>query len=393
MKIALDVQSLFEEKKTGIGWTVKMMTENLLKDSRNNFYLNYFSFRNHAEKQKRLACYQQDNTTIACCKWMPLGIYRRIWKWPLPYSMFFQETPDITQFFNYVIPPGAKGIKSVYIYDMVYKACPETMEATTRAYMEKEMERSCRRADLIITISEFSKNEIIKYMNVDPGKIAVVPCGIDHTVFHDKIKEEAVKQVKEIYHLGEQYFLYLGTLEPRKNIPLIIRAYHELYKRKGSSIPKLVLAGKRGWGYDEIFALIQELKLQDMVLFPGYVSETDKPAMLRGAVCFLFPSLYEGFGIPPLEAMACGTPVIVSDAASLPEVVGGCGLKVRYDDHETMSRYMELMSEDSVYREQWSKAGVERAKSFAWDKSAKKLLIVYGKILKNVEQLNKAKIL
>lgn len=382
MKIALDVQSLFEEKKTGIGWTVKMMTENLLKDKRNDFYLNYFSFRNHVEKQKRLECYQQDNTTIACCKWMPLGIYRRIWKWlPLPYSMFFRETPDITQFFNYVIPPGAKGIKSVYIYDMVYKACPETMEATTRTYMEKEMERSCRRADLIITISEFSKNEIIKYMNVNPDKIAVVPCGIDHAVFHDKIKEEAVKLVKEIYHLGEQYFLYLGTLEPRKNIPLIIRAYHELYKRKGSSIPKLVLAGKRGWGYDEIFALIQKLNLQDMVLFPGYVSEADKPAMLRGAVCFLFPSLYEGFGIPPLEAMACGTPVIVSDAASLPEVVGEGGIQVACDDYEAMSSYMERLSTDAEYREQWSKAGVEQAAKFSWEKSAEILADAYRKYL------------
>lgn len=386
MKIALDVQSLFEEKKTGIGWTVKMMTENLLKDKRNDFYLNYFSFRNHAEKQKRLACYQQDNTTIACCKWMPLGIYRRIWKWlPLPYSMFFQESPDITQFFNYVIPPGAKGIKSVYIYDMVYKACPETMEAATRAYMEKEMERSCRRADLIITISEFSKNEIIKYMNVDPDKIAVVPCGIDHAVFHDKIKEEAVKQVKEIYHLGEQYFLYLGTLEPRKNIPLIIRAYHELYKRNGSSIPKLVLVGKRGWGYDEIFALIQELELQNMVLFPGYVSEADKPAMLRGAVCFLFPSLYEGFGIPPLEAMACGTPVIVSDAASLPEVVGEGGIQVSYDDYEAMSSYMERLSMDDEYREQWSKSGVEQAARFSWERSAEILADAYQVHLKEMK--------
>ena len=378
MKIALDVQSLFEEKKTGIGWTVKMMTENLLKDEKNEFYLNYFSFRNQNEKRKRLEEYQKKNTTIACCKWMPLGIYRRIWNLiPLTYSMFFQEKPEITQFFNYVIPPGAKGVKAVYIYDMVYKACPETMEAATRAYMEKEMETSCRRADLIITISEFSKQEIIKYMQVAPEKIAVVPCGIDHSVFHDKIKEEAVAKMRAKYHLAEPYFLYLGTLEPRKNIPVIIRAYAELRKRKGDHIPKLVLAGKCGWGYDAIFALIQELKLEDMVLFPGYVEETDKPAMLRGAVCFLFPSLYEGFGIPPLEAMACGTPVIVSDAASLPEVVGDGGIQVQREDYESMSRYMEQLSGDSAYREQWGLAGSEQSKKFSWKKSAEALLEVY----------------
>ena len=267
------------------------------------------------------------------------------------------------------------------------------MNPYLRAYMEKEMETSCRRADLIITISEFSKQEIVKYMHVEPKKIAVVPCGIDHSVFHDKIKEEAVTKMKEKYHLAEPYFLYLGTLEPRKNIPVIIRAYAELRKRKGDKIPKLVLAGKCGWGYDAIFALIQELKLEEMVLFPGYVEETDKPAMLRGAVCFLFPSLYEGFGIPPLEAMACGTPVIVSDAASLPEVVGDGGIQVSYDDYEAISNYMELLSENSVYREEWCKAGVEQANAFAWDKSAKRLLTVYDKILKNVEQLDKAKVL
>ena len=202
-----------------------------------------------------------------------------------------------------------------------------------------------------------------------------------------------VTKMKEKYHLAEPYFLYLGTLEPRKNIPVIIRAYAELRKRKGDKIPKLVLAGKCGWGYDAIFALIQELKLEEMVLFPGYVEETDKPAMLRGAVCFLFPSLYEGFGIPPLEAMACGTPVIVSDAASLPEVVGDGGIQVSYDDYEAISNYMELLSENSVYREEWCKAGVEQANAFAWDKSAKRLLTVYDKILKNVEQLDKAKVL
>ena len=383
MKIALDVQSLFEEKKTGIGWTVKMMTENLLKNDENEFVLNCFTFRKYAKKREVLENYKKNNVTLQNCRWMISGVYRRIGNiLPVPYTLFFRKKVDVTQFFNYVIPPGVQGIKSVFIYDMVYKAYPETMQKETRAYMEAEMERSCKCADLIITISEFSKREIIKYMNVDPQKIEVVYCGIDHDLFHNKIENKDVEYVKEKYGLGEKYFLYLGTLEPRKNINVIIKAYAKLKQDKDDLIPKLVLAGKYGWECKNIFDLVKELKLENEVILPGYVDEKDKPAMIRGSICFLFPSLYEGFGIPPLEAMACGTPTIVSNVASLPEVVGDAGIKIRFDDYKAMAEYMKRFDEDVTYREQWSKLGIERAKKFSWESSASSLLEIYNKHIK-----------
>lgn len=378
MKIALDAQSLFEEKKTGIGWTIENIINHMELLPENEYQLNYFAFRGRKAKKRMMAHYEQKGYRIKTNGIFPLGLYHRIWNFlPIPYAWFMGGDTDITQFFNYVIPPGVKGKVGVYIYDMVYKACPETMEDTTRAYMEKHMKKSCKRADFIITISEFSKREIVKYMDVDPKKVKVVPCGVDLSVYRPDITEEKIVSVKKKFEIDGSYFLYLGTLEPRKNVPLIIEAYHELKERLNMNIPKLVIAGKKGWGYQEIFEKVQKYDLLNDVIFTGYVSEEAKPVLLKGAICFLFPSLYEGFGMPPLEAMACGTPVIVSDQASLPEVVGDAGIFVNLTDSIKMSQYMEQLASDCIYREQLAKAGIEQVGKFTWDVATRKLMDVY----------------
>lgn len=378
MKIALDAQSLFEEKKTGIGWTIENIINHMELLPENEYQLNYFAFRGRKAKKGMMEHYEQKGYRIKTSGTFPLGVYHRIWNFlPIPYAWFMGHDTDITQFFNYVIPPGVKGKTGVYIYDMVYKACPETMEDTTRAYMEKHMKKSCKRADFIITISEFSKREIVKYMNVDADKVKVVPCGVDLSVYQPDIAEEQVMSVKKKFGIDDSYFLYLGTLEPRKNVPLIIEAYYELKERLKTNIPKLVIAGKKGWGYQAIFEKVQNYDLLNDVIFTGYVSEEEKPVLLKGAICFLFPSLYEGFGMPPLEAMACGTPVIVSNQASLPEVVGDAGLYVEVNDCESMSQYMELLSSDGDYRSLIGEQGREQAEQFSWFEAAKDLLKVY----------------
>lgn len=379
MKIALDAQSLLEEKKTGIGWTIKNIINNMELLPENEYQLNYFAFQDRKTKKRIMESYARKGYRIKTSGIIPLGLYHRIWNFlPIPYAWFMGGDADITQFFNFVIPPGVKGKVGVYIYDMVYKACPETMEDATRIYMEKHMKKSCKRADFIITISEFSKQEIVKYMNVDAGKVKVVPCGVDLSVYRKGITIEQVESVKKKFKIDRSYFLYLGTLEPRKNVPLIIEAYRDLKERVKFSIPKLVIAGKKGWGYEAIFESVQNYGLNKDVAFIGYVTEEEKTILLKNAVCFVFPSLYEGFGIPPLEAMACGTPVIVSDQASLPEVVGEAGLFVSPNDWESMSRFMELLSLDQTYRNQLGQLGNERAKEFGWDVATNKLLEIYG---------------
>lgn len=378
MKIALDARALCEEQKTGIGQTIEKMVENLELLPMNQYQLNYFAFRKRKQKKLIMKKYENLGYQLRCCCIMPFGVYSRLWRWiPIPYSWLMGKTADITQFFNYVIPPGVKGVAGVYIYDMVYKACPETMEIATRQYMERHMEMSCKRADFIITISEFSKNEIVKYMGVSPQKIYVVPCGVDLDKYRSDISSEDVAHVMRKYGIEDNYFLYLGTLEPRKNIPFLLKAYCKLYKELGEKTPYLVLAGNKAWGYHEILELIKKNHIEKMVIFTGYIDEVDKPALLRGAICFLFPSLYEGFGIPPLEAMACGTPVIVSNRSSLPEVVGKAGILIDPEDVEDMMGKMKKMLTDAKYRHFWGALGEQRAEEFSWKAAAEKLNYVY----------------
>ena len=382
MKIAFDAQTLFEEKKTGIGWTIEKIIDNLEVTEENKFQLNYFSIRKNCDKKRQLERYINKGFDIKVCKWFPISLYKRIWDFfPISYSVLMRDRADINQFFNYAVPPGVRGKKVVYIYDMVYKAYPSTMEASNRLYMEKHIEKSIYRADAIITISEFSKNEIIKYLNIPSEKIFVVPCGVDSIVYHPDINYKAVESVKEKYGIRSDYYLYLGTLEPRKNIPFIIEAYHILKNREKNNIPRLVIAGKKGWEYGNIFETVKKYQLENDVIFTGYVDEQDKPALLKGAICFLFPSLYEGFGIPLLEAMACGTPAVVSNNASLPEVVGDAGIILKDNSIHKMADIMARLSQDAAWRGELAKKGVLRAQEFSWINSSRKLLEVYRNIL------------
>jgi len=378
VKIAMDAQTLFEEHKTGIGWTIEKIITHMDLNSSNVYQLNYFAFRNKKKKRRMMEPYVKKGYQLKVCGFFPLGIYRRLWnRIPLPYSWFMGRDTDLTQFFNYVIPPGVKGKAAVYIYDMVYRACPETMEDTTRAYMESNVENSCKRADIIVTISEFSKNEIIKYLGVSPERIYVVPCGVDLSVYNPAINDDQVIVVKNRLGIKEPYYLYLGTLEPRKNVSLIIEAYRTMRARRLDEMPKLIIAGKKGWGYQELFEMVQAYGLTEHIIFTGYIGEEEKAPLLKGAVGFLFPSLYEGFGIPPLEAMACGTPVIVSNRASLPEVVGNIGLLVEPQDSELMAQYMELLLDDLEYRRRLSAESRKWAEQFTWEASVAKLGKVY----------------
>jgi len=385
MKIALDVQSLFEERKTGIGWMIKMLVSHVICDTDDEYQLNYFAFRKKNEKQVQMSYYQKDNTTIQCCGWMPLAIYSSIWKYiPLPYSGFFQKKADVTIFFNYFIPPGVKGKKATFIYDMVWKACPETMDSGTKRFMDQNVEVACKRADVIFTISEFSKWEIMKYMNLPSEKVRVVYGGIDQDCYHINHPIDEIEGAKARYHLAEDYFLYLGTLEPRKNIPRLIEAYALLCQEE-ENVPKMVIAGKKGWQYEPIFQLVKELELEEQVIFTGYVPDEDVPLLMAGALAFVFPSLYEGFGLPPLEAMACGTPVIVSDAASLPEVVGDAGLQVSPYDIKEIKEAMNNIMKNQELRRELRDAGIARSQKFFWSNNAEMLRTICHQIVTGQE--------
>ena len=379
MRIAFDAIPLLG-RMTGISYCEAGQVSAMTRlHPEHTYQLNYFAARQLAQRRSELAPYLGGHVTARHAFCVPY-LYRAVSTFvPIPYAWFFGRN-DLTHFFNYIIPPHVGGKTVVTVHDMVYRAFPETVRGRTKTMLDMGLVPSMRRADAIVTDSEFSRSEIVKYYPQFAGKIRVVPCGVDLQRFHPVEDAAAIAQVRETYGIGERYFLYLGTLEPRKNLERLIEAY-AAYARSMDDPAQLVLAGGKGWLYDGIFARVQALGLEDRVAFTQYIASEDMCALMSGALAFTFPSLYEGFGMPPLEAMACGTPVLVSDAASLPEVTGDSAVIVRAEDTDSITQGLVRLDTDADLRRRLSQEGLARAKTFTWERSAGMLYDIYREVL------------
>ncbi|MDR0604342.1 MAG: glycosyltransferase family 4 protein [Bacteroidales bacterium] len=383
MKIAFDVQPLVKVEKTGVAfsefWTIKTL-QKLYKN--NDYFFNFFSMANHYKKEKQLiSLFKIDNSKIDVCTYFHDFLYNSIGNiLGIPYPFFFKNDVEITHFFNYFVPPGVKGKKIVTVHDMTFKAYPETMHIRNRFFLNHNLRISCERADKILTFSEFSKDEIIRYMHIDFDKIKVIPHGVDTDYFHPISNILEINAIKKKYKIEGEYFFYLGTMEPRKNLNRLIQAYKTL-RLKYSELPKLIIAGRTGWLYKSIFNTVNELNLRDDIIFPGYIQSNDLIPLLCGAFCFVFPSLYEGFGLPLLEAMACGVPVVTSNVSSIPEVVGNAAITVNPLDIQEIANGIELLFLNKNVRTKFILRGHERVKRFTWQRTASMLMELYNNLL------------
>lgn len=230
-----------------------------------------------------------------------------------------------------------------------------------------------RSADRIIAISESTKRDLINYLKAPEEKIRVIYLAAGNNF--KQLQPGEVAEFKHKYNLDFPFILFVGLLHPPKNIPRLIRAYHKI-SNPGLG-HKLVIAGKKGPKCKEIFETAEKLNLQREVIFTGYIPDDDLPRLYNAADLFVFPSLYEGFGMPPLEAMACGTPVITSNTSSLPEVVGDAGITLNPYDVDGLARAMQEVLTNDRLRLKMVKKGLEQAKKFSWEKAAKETLRVY----------------
>lgn len=377
MKIAFDAIPLLG-KKTGIGFCESgQITALMQSHPENQYFLNYFALNHLEAKKQDLKPYLQDNVKVQHAFCPPYAY--RVLSDVMPYQLFFGSEAQITHFFNYIIPSGVSGKTVVTVHDMVFKAFPETVRNRTKLMLQAGLLKSMKRADRIITDSLFSQSEIIKYYPEFAPKIRVIPCGVDTEKFHPISDKALISKVCEKYHINSEYFLYLGTIEPRKNLAKLLKAY-AAFIQDYAHPPKLVLAGAKGWNFENILQLIPEFNLQELVILPEYIQDEDVCPLMNGAIAFIFPSLYEGFGMPPLEAMACGTPVLVSNAASLPEVVGKAAVITRTDYHSIEVGLHQLYSNADL-RKTLSSAGILQAQSLSWQKSAELLYQVYQELL------------
>jgi len=291
---------------------------------------------------------------------------------PLPADLFTGPL-DLFHSPDYVLPPLRRGKRVLTIHDLSFLRYPEGADPRLRWYLTQAVPRSIGQADLVLADSQNTKSDLIELLGVEAGRVEVLYPGVEER-FHP-LSEESLAPVRTRYSLDFPFILSVGTLEPRKNHVGLLQAYSLLREPH-----RLVIAGGKGWLYEGIFQEVERLSLEERVFFLGYVPEEDLPALYNLADLFVFPSLYEGFGLPPLEAMACGTPVVVSALSSLPEVVGDGALLVPPQEVEALAEAMEKALSDPSLREELRSKGLERAKRFTWSEAAKRLLAIYKRV-------------
>ncbi len=287
--------------------------------------------------------------------------------------------PDVLFVPAHVIPLLHPAASVVTVHDLGYLHYPASHRTWDRFYLDWSTRWSARQAAAVLADSAATGRDLAQAYGIPPAKIHVVYLGRDEGL--RRVDEPGlVARARARYNLGERYLLYIGTLQPRKNLLRVVEAFARLAGQPELADVQLVLAGKKGWSYDALFARVSQLGLEGRVIFPGYVPAEDLPALLSGALAFVYPSLYEGFGIPVLEAGACGVPVITSNTSSLPEVAGDAAILVDPHDVDAIADALYRIITDEALRAELARRGLENVKRFSWEKCARETLAVLEQV-------------
>lgn len=371
MNVALELQPCCGNR-SGIGNYTYELVKRLKNGDGMSFAGNVFNFLYRHDNSIVLSGVHMPIREQAC---MPYGVYRRIWEWlPWGYNSMF-PTADLNIFFNYIVPPKVTGKIISVIYDMTYLRYPETMNRNNLKRLQKDMYRSISSSDHIITISQFSRMEISQLLKVPEERISVVPCA-------PSLEENLVpfESVIDKWKIRRPFILYVGTIEPRKNLSRLICAF-TLLKKEYNISHQLVLAGGKGWNTEEIYQSAKMSSCSSDIIFTGFISNEEKNTLYQQADVFVFPSLYEGFGMPPLEAMAFGCPVVCSFAASLPEIVGDAGTFVNPLDESSIAEGLWKVLSNEDYAAEMVRRGHIQASKFTWEISVEKLKRIFREVL------------
>lgn len=311
---------------------------------------------------------------------LPLRInnYLKIHNINVPYDIFFSK--GLYFFPNYTTWPLLFSKSVSVIYDLSFEHFPQYTEPNNQKFLSSNVKKTVNRSNEIVTISKNSQKEIINFYKIDKSRIHIIYPGIDQSIMFRWPKDQ-IEKIKAKYGIFGNYILFVGNIEPRKNLKNLLLAYEKLDEsmRKQYS---LLLIGARGWLDNEIFEIIERLRINgNHIQQPyGYVEDRDLPALYSGASLFVYPSHYEGFGIPPLEAMACGVPVISSDNSSLPEAVGDAAIKVSANSVYKLASAIKELLVDEKKRQQLTGKGFAQVDKYSWDKEAQKLLNLFSEV-------------
>lgn len=369
MKVCVDIQSAIGQR-AGVGRYTKSLVEHLGDEAGSDeLILFYFDFSRRGDPFPARAARRK------VVRWCPGRVAQKAWKtigWP-PFDRF-SGPADVFHFPNFVRPPLTRGRSVVTIHDVSFLRFPETTERKNLKYLNAQIRKTAEQSDLIITDSEFSVREIREHLDVPEERVTAIHPGLTPNMASPD--RGAIETMRRALNLERPYLLFVGTIEPRKNIPFLVEVFERLKAFDGD----LVLAGMRGWKYEPILERMKHSRKADRIRYLEYVDEKWMPALYAGAELFLFPSLYEGFGFPPLEAMMCGTPVLSSTAGSLPEVLGEAAEWVPDFDSALWAERAATLLGDDARREALRKAGRTQAGRYRWADTARKTWEVYRRL-------------
>ncbi len=298
-------------------------------------------------------------------------------KVPLILTYELRRRPVDVLHVQYTAPPFCPAPVVATIHDLAFEHMPETFTRRGSFQLKLTVRRTASRAARIATVSEYSRQDILRTYKLPPEKVAVTYNGIEpHFTTQIESPSEA-EDIRRRFGIGRDFLLAVGSLQPRKNLLRLIRAYAKLRGENDGFAPQLVIVGRKLWLADEIFAEVKRRTWADDVILTGYVEDMDLPKLYRAAKAFVYPSLFEGFGLPPLEAMACGTPVVTSNVSSLPEVTGQAALLIDPKNESELAEALLRITGDPSLRARLREQGIEQAAKFTWRAAAEKTLQLY----------------
>ncbi|MFC2160220.1 glycosyltransferase family 4 protein [Acidobacteriota bacterium] len=375
MRIGFDIRP-FLRQATGVGIYYKNLLFSLARiDSKNQYYLFSSSYKDRFH-QEELPPFAQSEFRDAR---YPVKLMNFLWQrleWP-PLDKFFNTELDLTHSPIPLLLP-TKGKKIVTVYDLFFMDFPEFVQGETRKSFTQRIENSLQRADGILVISQFVKDQIMDRFFLNEDKIKVVYLGVDPG-FSNKPSVPQTEIVKNKYGLPSRFLLFVGDIEPRKNLGKLIEAL-EFMQKKSYDIP-LVIVGKEGMAYQNLVKKIEDSQLQSKVMFLNYLPDGDLKILYRLASCLVFPSLCEGFGLPLVEAMASGCPLVISRASALPEIALNAALYFHPEDSEEMAGQIMTVLNDEDLRKNLIEKGNQRVLDFSWTQTAENTLNFYKAVI------------
>lgn len=380
MRIGIDIRCLAEGKRTGVEEYTLALLEELFESDRENEYVLFFNaWRRTLPDFAWITKYP--NVTLRVFRFPNKLLNLSLWYLGFPKLDRLLGGTDVFFLPNLNFAAVSQDARLVVTaHDLSFELFPETFSWKQRLWhFLINFRRLMRRADQVIAVSQSTRDDLCSEYGVSEEKIVVIPSGIDRRFHQMDRNDPELVRIKQKYHLPYKFILYLGTFEPRKNIAALLQCFAALLASKNPLFEKydLVLAGTRGWKCDDIFSARERSPYKERIFLPGFIDDEDKVALYNLASVFVYPSVYEGFGFPPLEALACGVPVITSHASSLPEVVGTAGIMVDPYQPDELCRAMEAVLGDQEFSQSLVEKGLIQAKNFSWDKTAAATLAVF----------------